>query len=428
MILGFVLAGTQVALPQYNEVIKERPLLGQDYPSHYTHYSVPEKILNFNVEFWVDLRRDEKIDLIRTISKINDSIAVSKAYKELFNVEKDVSIKKEILSNLVYSKPVTRTQTWLKSLISSKEFKKEAFKAFAVHASSNEIQSYIQNDLELLIIAAGLGKVNDAQILLKNYDSLKAIHDQAVFVTQLAFLKHDEAFRLCKSYYLQLKFVSSSTSTEFLIKQSKIKALAQASLIRMKELGWNLQFNNRAKEIINSDQSELKTSACEILIMHESNAAFLARNLNKMDTPTGLTALKFFEENPVIKSYENDFCKMKLGSDAINIAKINIFEDQYIIAAKDEVSRVLEKSRNPELIRAALRYLGLMKFKVNNLQRFVKDRNIRVQEGLVFYLACSTNSPSVKEFDKYIKSPDMKIRRAFTMVWLIILILISQIW
>ena len=97
MILTLLMAGTAIPVQQYNTVIDERPLLSKDYPTHYTHYYIQDKILNFNAKYWNDLRNDEKIELLRTLSKVNDSVEVSKVYKELFAQEKDLEIKKEIL-------------------------------------------------------------------------------------------------------------------------------------------------------------------------------------------------------------------------------------------------------------------------------------------------------------------------------------------
>ena len=413
MILALLFAGTQVPVPQYNDIIVERPLLSKDYPTHYTHYRVDDSILNFNAEYWSDLRTDEKIDLIRTLSKVNDSSYVSKIYKELFNKEEDVQIKKEILCNMVYSKPVTRTQTWLKSLIKTKDFKRESFIAFASHASLQEIQTIINNDTELLILAAQLGKVTDPKKLIAGYKSLKSDNEKTFFIKQLAFLKYDQAYQLCNTFFLKLKFTSASCSENFLIKQSQTREFAQAALVRMKELGWSKQFNNRAMQIVTSNRNELKAAACEILVLNKSNIAFLIKNLNNLPTPAALIVLDLFKTIEVPVNLQNDFCKLNHKADIVNITKVQILEDQAIRVGMQSASQVLQKTKNPELIKVALRYLGVVKYKINNLPNLLNDRNPLIQQGAVFYLASTAQSGSQKIFGKYLKSKDMLIRQAF---------------
>ena len=140
----------------------------------------------------------------------------------------------------------------MKSLISSKDFKLEAFAAYAKHASVKDIESYVRNDKDLLVIAAKLGKVTDAKLLMNAYSALIHEHDQVIYIEQLAFLKHDAAYKLCNDFILKLKFTASSTSTAFLIQQSQTKDFAHAALVRMKEVGWNAEFNKRAIQIVRS--------------------------------------------------------------------------------------------------------------------------------------------------------------------------------
>jgi hypothetical protein len=412
--IALLLAGVQVQVPDYQEIVIERPILLQDYPSHYTHYELKKPLLDMAIKQWPHYNINEKKTLLSELSKVTQSQELSAALLEIFAIEKNQLVKRQILSSLTYMKQSIVNLDRLKTIAKDKNYTLDAFAVLARNLKANDLSSYVSRSDDYLIVACLAKNVSDAKLLMSTLDKVEQDYQKLLILRQLARLAYDAAYEKCESDYHRSEFIASTTSHSFLIKQAKSSKFAAQALVRMKQLGWNKSFDSVVKEIMLSGNEQVQLAATSFLVENKNNMAYLLPHLYKLPEAAAVIAVGLFAENSIPVNLQKNFCVLKNNADAVNIAKLAVMEDQALTHGHQSALQLIKKSRNSSVIRVGLRYLGVMKYSVDKsfLDRHLKSRDIIAREGAVFYLAASVKQAATQKLIKYSQETDMNIRQA----------------
>lgn len=412
--IAMLLAGIQVQVPDYQEIVIERPILSEDYPSHYTHYELNQSLLKMAIKQWPHYNINEKKTLLSEMGKVTQSQELSAALLELFAMEKNQLVKHQILSCLVYMKQSVVNLDRLKNIAKDKEYTLDAFAVLARNLKPNELSNYLSRSEEYLLLACLAKNVSDSKTLMSALDKVQEDYQKLLILRQLARLANDSAYEKCESDYHRSEFIASTTSKNFLVKQARSKKFAAQAFVRMKELGWNKSFDDVAKEVLPNASEEVKIAATSFLVENKNNMAYLLPKLYTLPEAAGVIAVSLFSESPIPKNLQSDFCAMLRNADAINLAKLGVMEDQALNFGHTHVLKLIKGSKNSSLIKAGLRFLGVMKYPVDRqfIEKQLKSRDVINRQGAVFYLAASAKQSGIQKLVKYSQDSDMNIRQA----------------
>ncbi|WDE95683.1 hypothetical protein PQO03_08130 [Lentisphaera profundi] len=413
--IAILMAGVQLQVANYQNIVDDRPLLSGDYPSHYTSYKVSEDVLSLALRQWPHYSVNEKQVLISRLSKVTGSAHLSEALLKIFHLEKSLKVKSQILSTLVYMEQSASSLKSLEKLVKDKTFSLDAFTVLAKNSSAEVLKPYLNKSDEYVIVACLSGKVDDARLLMKVLSRTKAEYKKELLLKQLARINENAAYKKCENDFQRSKFIASSHSSDFLVKQSRLKQFAVSAFLRMSELEWNKSFNDEAKRAVLNANDDIKLAACSVLVEKSDNREFLLSRVYKLPIAAGVLAIEVFSAEAIPASLHSDFCTLEKGADAINLAKLAVMEDQAMEEGKDSVLNILKHSTNPDVTKACLRYLGVMKYRVDSksLKGLEKKRQAAFQQGLIFYLAAVAKDSDIKGLVKYTQTKDMTIRQAF---------------
>ena len=413
--IAILLAGVQIPVADYQEIVIDRPLMAQDYPKHYTHYELRDKLLDVALKQWSHYNVNEKKSLLNEMSKVTESEKLSSALVKLFKSESNELIQHQILSTLTYMKQSASSLNQLKDIAKDEKFSMGAFAVLARNLKSDELKSYLKRSDAYIVTACLAENVNDPQVLINALSQAKEDYQKSLILRQLARISQDSAYAKCETDFHRSQFTAASRSKSFLIKQAKTKKFANQALMRMKELGWNSDFNQVAKDILLSSSVEVQVSACALLAENKVNMPFLLSKLNGLPEVAGVVALDVFVTNAVPETLQKQFCQLKKNADVVNIKKLGVMEDQALVQGQKNTFQLIRQSQNPALVEVGLRYLGVMKTPVDKsfIAKQLKHRDTARRQGAVFYLASSAKSTQLSGLVKYTQGSDMAIRKAF---------------
>lgn len=413
--IAILLAGVQIPVADYQEIVIDRPLMAEDYPRHYTHYELRDKLLDVALKQWSHYNVNEKKSILSEMGKVTESEKLSSSLLKLFKAESNELIQHQILSTLTYMKQGPSSLNQLKDIAQDERFSMGAFAVLAGNLKADELKSYLKRSDAFIVKACFSENVNDPQILMNALSKAQEDYQKSLILRQLARISYDGAYAKCETDFHRSQFIAASHSKSFLIKQAKTKKFANQALMRMKVLGWNSEFNQVAKDILMSSSVEVQVSACALLAENKINRPFLLSQLNNLPEVAGIAALDVFVNHSVPENLQNSFCQLKKDADGVNIKKLGIMEDQALVQGQKSTFQLIRQSQNPALLEAGLRYLGVMKTPVDKsfIAKQLKHRDMPRRHGAVFYLASSAKSTQLSGLVKYTQDSNMSIRKSF---------------